>query len=600
MGSRLDCGGLSTGLRWRSDIQYWSIAALPASWPRLKCFHAMVVPSRRLTPETPLPKYGRQPEAHRFAILCSLQLPDEAFGETLALIGGSSMGLWVPRCIPPCKGSQMGETSAKPPDMPCQCSARRNGILLALIPLICISLVFSQDSPISSARPWHSRHQADFAQKLQSLREQPYAMDATHTYTLAELIDLAETHNPDTRIAWESAKGRAQLLGIAKSALFPTISALAIARTVRQNDVYAAGFYRDTTGVFQPALNLSYLIFDFGGRSGAINAARAEMFAADFAFNDVHRNIIFQTVGSYYRLLNAKGQQEAAKATLLNAQTVEQYAQSRLDHGLATLPDLLEAQAATAQADYDLQAAIGALETARADLATTLGLPPGAQFQVHDINELPLPDALTESVDQAVDRALAQRPDLLQRVANLRAAEASVHQARSSYFPSLSFDGWGGMQRDYGQRDLSQSVYAGREAWSAELKLRWTLFDGLRREHAVAEAKTRRAQARAEIDSLRDQISDEVWRAYSQAKTALRQKQAAAALLASADKSYQVALKSYDLGLRSLLDVVAAQRALAQARSADVFARTQVLTQISNLAFRTADILRTPVSKTNP
>jgi outer membrane protein len=206
---------------------------------------------------------------------------------------------------------------------------------------------------------------------------------------------------------------------------------------------------------------------------------------------------------------------------------------------------------------------------------------------------LSLPDALTDTADQAVDRALAQRPDLLQRVANLRSAEASIQQARSNYFPSLSFDGGGGMQRDYGQRDLNPSRYAGREAWNVELKLQWTLFNGFRREHAIAEATAQRAQARAEIDSLRDQISDEVWRAYSEVKTALRQKQAAAALLASADKSYAAALKSYDLGLRNLLDVVAAQRALAQARSADIFARTQVLTQIANLAFRTADVLQT-------
>jgi outer membrane protein len=494
----------------------------------------------------------------------------------------------------------MGEISAKPLEIACQLSAWGIGIALSLIPLICIPLALGQDSPRSCARPWHSEHQADFVHELQNSLEKSYPMDRNQTYTLAELVDLAESHNPDTRVAWESAKGRAELFGIAKSALFPTISALALARTARQNDLYVGGFYRDTTGVFQPALNLNYLIFDFGGRSGAINAARAEMFAADFAFNDVHRNIIFQTVASYYRLLNALGQQEAAKATLLNAQTVEKDTQTRLDHGLATLPDLLEAQAATAQADYDLQAAIGALETAQADLSTTLGLPPGAQFQVQDISELPVPDALTDTADQAVDRALAQRPDLLQRVANLRSAEASIQQARSNYFPSLSFDGWGGMQRDYGQRDINPSRYAGREAWSVELRLQWTLFDGFRREHAIAEAKAQRAQARAEIDALRDQISDEVWRAYSQAKTALRQKQAAAALLASADKSYAAALKSYDLGLRNLLDVVAAQRALAQARSADILARTQVLTQISNLAFRTADVLRTPTSKTKP
>lgn len=436
--------------------------------------------------------------------------------------------------------------------------------------------------------------------QLKAIPEQAYTLDASHAYSLAELVNLAESHNPDTRVAWQDAKARAQSLGVAQSALFPTISAIALARTMRQNSLYAGGFYRDTIGLFQPTLDLNYLIFDFGRRSGTINAARADLFAADFAFNDTHRNIIYQVTASYYRLLNAMGQQEAAQATLLNAQTVENDTQSRLDHGLATLPDLLEAQAASAQADFDLQASIGALENAQGDLATSLGLPPGTQFQVQNINDLPIPDALTDNADEAVDRALAQRPDLLEQVARLRSADASVEQARSSYFPSLSLSGFGGMQRDYGQRDLVSSGYAERESWNVELNLRWTLFDGLRREHAVAEAKARQAEARAQIDTLRDQISDEVWRAYSDAKTALRQKRAAAALLASADKSYTAALKSYDLGVRNLLDVVSAQRALAQARSADVFARTQVLTQISNLAFRTGDLLRTPSPRQSP
>jgi outer membrane protein TolC len=41
-----------------------------------------------------------------------------------------------------------------------------------------------------------------------------------------------------------------------------------------------------------------------------------------------------------------------------------------------------------------------------------------------------------------------------------------------------------------------------------------------------------------------------------------------------------------------LLDVTAAQRTLAQARSADVLARTHVLTAFAELALRTGDSIR--------
>ena len=68
----------------------------------------------------------------------------------------------------------------------------------------------------------------------------------------------------------------------------------------------------------------------------------------------------------------------------------------------------------------------------------------------------------------------------------------------------------------------------------------------------------------------------------------------AAALLASADQSYNAARESYGYGLRNLLDVVAAQKALAQARTEDISARTQLLLQVADLAFRTGDLLAVP------
>src|SRR6201993_5137241 len=168
----------------------------------------------------------------------------------------------------------MGQILAKRPQIACRFSARHIGIALSLVLVICSSHAYGQDIPRSSGKPWHSEHQADFVKKFRTWREQLYAVDSAHTYTLAELVNMAESHNPITRVAWENAKARAESLGVARSALFPTVSALVLARTSRQNTLYAAGFYRDTVNVFQPALNLNYMIFDFGGRSGAINAAK--------------------------------------------------------------------------------------------------------------------------------------------------------------------------------------------------------------------------------------------------------------------------------------------------------------------------------------
>ena len=427
-----------------------------------------------------------------------------------------------------------------------------------------------------------------------------YDIDSAKTYTLAELIDLAQSHNPETRVAWEAAKARAASLGIARAALFPTMSAVVLAGTLRDAALIGQYFHRQTIGLFEPVLHVEYLVFDLGGRGGAIDEAKANLLASDLAFNDTHRKIIFAVASAYYNLLNAQGQREAAEVSLKNAQTVAEDAQNRLDNGLATKPDQLEAAAAEAQADYDLQAAIGAEDIARGNLATSMGLNPDIRIQVQPISELPLPATMVDSTDQAIDRAFAERPDLQEQLARVRAANASIKQARSAFFPSLSFSGDGGLARAYGQQDLLPGGYAQGEYWNVGLELKWTLFDGTRREHQMAEALAEKRSAQAEADALRDQIANEVWAAYTDMKTALRQQQSAAALLAASEQSYEAAHESYGYGVRSLLDVVSAQKALAQARSEDVFARSQLLLQVANLSFRTGDLIQVQPPKMAP
>jgi len=464
--------------------------------------------------------------------------------------------------------------------------------ILALTMSVACTRSRGQNAPASPESIWHSNEEQGLQRQLASHPESKYDIDPHRRYTLPELIDLAQRHNPETRVAWEQAKAQAASLGVARSALFPTLAAVVLGSTIRQATLLGEFFQRQTLGVFEPVLRVEYLVFDFGGRSGAIDLAKANLLVSNLAFNDTHRQIIFQVSSAYYRLLNAQGQREAAEVSLKNAQTVEEDAQNRLNNGLATKPDVLEATAARTQSDFDLQAAIGAQDIARGNLATTMGLPPGTAFQVQEIGELTTPSAMADSVDKDIDRAFAQRPDLLAQMARVRAANASIKQARSTYFPNLNFSGDGGLARAYGQQDLLPGTYAQGETWDVGLQLKWTLFDGARREHEIAQAVAEKRAAQADIDVLRDQIADQVWTAYSNMKTALRQQLAAAALLTASDQSYEAARESYNYGVRNLLDVVSAQRVLAQARSEDVFARTQLLLQVANLAFETADLIQ--------
>ncbi|HEX8811326.1 MAG TPA: TolC family protein [Terracidiphilus sp.] len=449
---------------------------------------------------------------------------------------------------------------------------------------------WGQRAPAAPDHPWEASSSKQQFKLPPRVLPVP-ALDPAKIFTLAELVNVAEENNPDTRVAWENAKARAADLGISKSTLYPTLAAAVLAATTRIDIFFGSSFQRQTLYSYSPVMVLDYAIFDLQ-RAPEIAISRSNLLAANFQFNDAHRKVIFAVMQAYYQLLNSQGQQDAAEANLKNAQTVQSAAEDRLKLGLATLPDVLEARSATAQADYNLQAAIGATEIAHGNLANALGISPTNEFQVESIQKIKMPEIIGETVEQSIDKALAQRPDLMQRVAQLRAAGEEVKSAERAYAPRLTFDGQAGLSRAYGEQIHLPGLYSPtQEAWDVQLSFTWTLFDGLARENRLARAHADQKQAASAVDSLRDEVENQVWSAYSTARTALRQQKAAAALLQSATESYNAALESYNYGVRSQIDVVSAQRVLADARTADVTARTQLLTGLAALAYQTGDLL---------
>ena len=473
-------------------------------------------------------------------------------------------------------------------------------LTILFVILAAASTLFAQIPPASPDRPWHTSDERRINDEGRRVRQPAVPIEPDKAYSLAELIDLAEAHNPETRVAWESARAQAAALGIARSELYPTLSAAALSGVDREEIPLGTRFYRHTVPAEQVALDLNYTIFDFGARRGRIDTEKARVLAANFGFNDVHRRLIFQVQQAYYRLLNASAQDTAARASLANAEAVQQAAEERLSNGLATLPDVLEARSATAQSQYDLQAVLGAEENARGDLATALGTAAATAIRVEPLGEVPTPDSIGETVEQVTNRALDQRPDLQAEVTGIREAQAQRKEARAAYYPSLHVRANPTAQSLY---ILQQTLPWGHTAdltGGVTLSLNWTLFDGGARRNRLMEAEAEIRRAESEVNAARDSIDDEVWTAYSNLNTAFRQREAATAFLDSATQSYAAALESYNYGVRNLLDVTAAQKVLAQARSADILARTQVLTSLADLAFRCGDSIQSNTRKSHP
>jgi len=421
------------------------------------------------------------------------------------------------------------------------------------------------------------------------------------SYSLDELIDIAESNNPITRIAWESAKQAAERLGMARSEYYPHLAALALAGDQHSIEPWPKplgapnGRFLLDASTLESGVELQYNVYDFGKRAGRVEASNAARLAAAATFQRTNQDVAFRVVTSYFNLITAQERLEASRQIVKTAQTTQDAAEAQLANGRATLPDVLNARAAAAQARYDQEASIGGVDTARVVLRETIGVEPSDAILVEQPTDLPLPAQVGESTASLVEKAMQQRPDLRAISEALRAANAQLKIARAEYSPTISFGAFAGRQALWPSTNLpgpNQLGYGNESVWSVAVSAHWSIFDGGLRRHEVLDADAKRREAENARREKEDAIGREVWTAYVQFRTAVRQHEAAQTLLTSASTSYDASLDAYGYGVKNLVDLVTAENQLAQARLAVVQSRSAVRIDAANLDYATGNLLR--------
>jgi outer membrane protein TolC len=430
-------------------------------------------------------------------------------------------------------------------------------------------------------------------------------IDPQYSYRLEELIDIAETNNPRTRIAWERAKQAAEGLGIARSEYFPRLAGTALFGNERfinpfPKPLAPLGYTMVESPSADAGLAVEYTVFDFGRRRAQLESSKAQRLAAAASFQRVNQDVAYDVVAAYYSLVTAQEKLSAIRQILDTARTTQSAAEAQLANGRATLPDVLNAKAGTAHAEYDLQTGLGAEEVARVKLREALGVEPSDAILVEKPAGAPDLSAVSASVASLVEAARKDRPDLASLAERLRAADAEVKEARSSYRPTVEFESKGSSQSIWPQVSQPSLGDTTQFVWSTGVALKWNLFDGGLRRHEVLQRASEQRQAADELREKNDEIARETWVAYIQFGTAVRQQEAAETLLLAATTSYDASLDAYGYGVKNLIDLVNAESQLAEARLAVVEARSAVLTSAANLGYATGDLLRPRTNGARP
>jgi outer membrane protein len=388
-------------------------------------------------------------------------------------------------------------------------------------------------------------------------------------WRLTDVIGIALQNNPNTRAAWYAARSAADDLDSQKGNYYPQINGSASASHIYSSGGAAPGASASSSSTsivsFDPAIQLSWLIFDLGGRDAATDEKYQALLAADFTHNASIQDAVFQTIQVYFLYANAKAVKKAYETSVKDATENLEAAKQRHDNGLATIADVLQFKTALSQAQVNLDTAEGQVQTIRGGLATAMGIPVNTPYDIADLPLNPKIDSIDESVEVYIQQAEANRPDLAAQKSKVEQALAHIRTTHSALYPSLTFSNTLG-----GGIDSQTSRWTNQN--SAMLRLSIPIFSGNSLQYQERKAREDAENQKANLSKLEQTIIYQVWSSYFGLKTSAQRVKSNDDLIASAQQSYEVALGRYKEGVGGFLDLLSAQSALESARAQRVMA----------------------------
>lgn len=312
-------------------------------------------------------------------------------------------------------------------------------------------------------------------------------------------------------------------------------------------------------GNFSTHFGGTWNLFDSFASWRGVNRARQMDAAAAHQLERTDQEMLFRVVQSYYGVLLAAKQLEAAEQAGKTAQSIMNRSQVRYEAGLVVESDLLSAKVRLASRQQELIRAQNGLLLARAQLNTAMGVLPDAIYEVSE----PLAGK-TLSVPSLLDleqKALASRPDLRRIEAQQSAQDLSIAIAKSSFGPRLNaFAGW---EMD----NPSLLAGGGGNNWLGGLELQIDLFQGGAKRAALSRERALSEKIAALKQAATDAVRLEVREAYFDQDASRQQVEVARSAIAQAQESLRMNQDRYDGGLLTITDLLGAEESLHRSQS---------------------------------
>lgn len=401
--------------------------------------------------------------------------------------------------------------------------------------------------------------------------------------TLREAQEIALANHPKITEAELLALASKQAVREARSAYYPNIrgDVTAVGATAANTRIAAGGLNnplileRNAEGI-----SVTQLITDFGRTYNLTQSSKLRANAQEQNTIATRAQILLAVNSAYFATLEAQSVLTVAQQTVKTRQDVfdlvNEQAKNKLKSGL----DVSFAKVAVQESQLLLANARNDLEAQFASLANLLGERTPHQYR---LAAEPLPSGTEPDAAQLVQMALRDRPDLAQLRFQSEAALRFARAEKDLNYPTISAMGTAGIAPVHDP--LMRPNYA-----AAGLNLSVPIFEGMLFNARQKEAELRASAARETVRDVEDNIIRDVRIAALNLSYAQEQMQLTAALLASANEAYDLALARLNVGSSSIVELSQAQLSQTQAEISAARAKFEFQIRNAIMKFQTGQL----------
>ncbi len=373
--------------------------------------------------------------------------------------------------------------------------------------------------------------------------------------TLRDAAQKAVLANPEVLAKWHALRATSQEREVAFGGFLPRVDIQASSGRERKK---SPGLDEQNYSRGGTTLSLNQMLYDgFATRSEVrrLGHARATRY---FELIDASESTALEAARAYYDVLRYRRLVQLSEDNYVQHRAVFEQIQRRAQAGVGRKVDLEQAAGRLALAESNLLTETANLHDVSARYQRIIGEMPPSGMSVPERLDKDMP----REAASALSRAQMRTPALLAAVENVRASLADVEVRRAAYHPRLDF-----RLRQGRDRNLD-GVIGAHESRAAELVLNFNLFNGGSDAARVSQYAEQLNLARDLRDKVCRDTRQTIAIAYNDMKKLAEQLRYLDQHQLSIEKARDAYRKQFDIGQRTLLDLLDSENELFQAKRA--------------------------------